>query len=371
MFLGRDDIMNITIRPTTEEEAQLLSDIQKEAFLPLYEKYHDKASPYLRGKEDILNRINTTQFRCYCILSDDVIVGGIYYKCFGKCLFIEELKTGEYYLQRVFIKPQFQCKGIAQRAILLCEKEFPNAEKFIVDFPVDLDKNRKCYEKAGFCDTGKSIEIQPGLVLACYEKTLHSRVYGMEINMNIEIDLTNTIIETNRLILRPWRESDLNDMYEYDSVEGVGEMAGWKHHESIEESKKIIDSFINKKNVFAIVLKANNKVIGSLGLHQSWANDDPLYKDLKQIEIGYVLSKAYWGKGLTPEAVKAVIDYCFGTLELDALTVKHFQTNNQSRRVIEKCGFKFAKADVYDAKQLDREFDDMKYILLRDDWYKK
>lgn len=181
--------------------------------------------------------------------------------------------------------------------------------------------------------------------------------------MDTIIDITNTIIETKRLILRSWRESDLNDFYEYASVAGVGEMAGWKHHESIDESKKILDSFINHKNVFAIVLKANNKVIGSLGLHSSWANDEPLYKDLKQKEIGYVLSKTYWGKGYTPEAVKAVINYCFETLGLDAVTVTHFQTNNQSRRVIEKCGFKFVKTDVYDAKQLDKKFDDMKYIL--------
>lgn len=54
--------------------------------------------------------------------------------------------------------------------------------------------------------------------------------------MDTIIDITNTIIETKRLILRSWRESDLNDFYEYASVDGVGEMAGWKHHESIKTS---------------------------------------------------------------------------------------------------------------------------------------
>ena len=60
--------------------------------------------------------------------------------------------------------------------------------------------------------------------------------------MDIEIDLTNTQLETQRLILRPWKESDLCDFFEYASVDGVGEMAGWKHHESVEVSREILQS---------------------------------------------------------------------------------------------------------------------------------
>ena len=186
--------------------------------------------------------------------------------------------------------------------------------------------------------------------------------------MDIQIDITNTTLETKRLILRPWCESDLEDFYEYASVPDVGEMAGWRHHESREISKKILDSFITEKNVFAVVLKQNNKVIGSLGLHPSWANNDEKYKELKQKEIGYVLSKSYWGKGLMPEAVIRVIEFCFDTLKLDAVTIGHFQSNDQSRRVVEKCGFKFIKSSEYYAKQLDKTFEDMKYILLAHEW---
>ena len=56
------------------------------------------------------------------------------------------------------------------------------------------------------------------------------------------IDISNTTIESERLILRYWQMGDLSDFYEYASVPGVGEMAGWKHHESMEESKKILFS---------------------------------------------------------------------------------------------------------------------------------
>lgn len=183
--------------------------------------------------------------------------------------------------------------------------------------------------------------------------------------MDKQIDVSNIIIETERLLLRAFKESDLQDFYNYASVPGVGEMAGWPHHESIETSKQILGKFLAEKSNFAVYHKNDKKVIGSLGLHKSWTNEDEGYKDLNAKEIGYVLSKDYWGQGLMPEAVKAVIEYGFNSLGLEAFTIGHFLENNQSRRVIEKCGFRPVKQVVFFAKQLQRSFDDMKYILFR------
>lgn len=183
--------------------------------------------------------------------------------------------------------------------------------------------------------------------------------------MDIEIDITKVVLETDRLILRSWEDTDLQDFFEYASVDGVGERAGWKHHESIDVSSKILQSFIADKNVFALQYKANHKVIGSLGLHNAWTNSDPNYENLRAKEIGYVLSKDYWGMGLMPEAVSAVIQFCFDQYNLDAIAIAHFSTNLQSQRVIEKCGFQFVKYSKYYAKQLEKEFDDMQYILFR------
>lgn len=192
-----------------------------------------------------------------------------------------------------------------------------------------------------------------------------SLIIGEAETMDVQIDITDTILETKRLILRPWQESDLNDLYKYASIPGVGEMAGWKHHDSIKTSREILQSFIDGRDVFAIVHKETGKVIGSIGIHPSWANEDDNFKDLKVKEIGYVLSKEYWGKGLMPEAVKEVIRYCFETLGLDAVTCGHFSTNHQSKRVIEKCGFTFVKQGEYYSKPLQKNFDSMKYILFR------
>lgn len=163
--------------------------------------------------------------------------------------------------------------------------------------------------------------------------------------MNGFCDITGVILETPRLILRPWCGSDLEDFYEYASVPGVGEMAGWNHHKSKEESAWILDLFIREKKTFALVLKENSKVIGSLGLEPRDA-DACLAEHLMGREIGYALSKDYWGRGLMPEAVRAVIDFCFQVLEYDYLTCGHFDCNDRSRRVVEKSGFVFLKCGI-------------------------
>ncbi len=165
--------MNITVRLTKENEAPELCEIQKAAFLPLYEKYHDEGNPCLRGVEDITNRLNSDFFLNFTILVDGEIAGGILYRRKGGTPFLECLAEGQYYLQRVYIKPHMQCRGIAQTAILLCEKELPGAKQIFVDFPEDLIKNRRCYEKVGFVDTGDRSSAHPSLVLASYEKILH------------------------------------------------------------------------------------------------------------------------------------------------------------------------------------------------------
>jgi ribosomal-protein-alanine N-acetyltransferase len=186
--------------------------------------------------------------------------------------------------------------------------------------------------------------------------------------MDKQIDISEIYLETERLVLRPFYEDDLKDFYEYARVPGVGEMAGWPHHESIEVSKRVLNSFIEEKEVFALQHKETGKIIGSLGLHYSWANDDPKYASMVSKEIGYVLSRDYWGQGFMPEAVKAVIAFCFKDLGCEILTCGHFSTNGQSKRVIEKCGFKFEKQGVFHSKQLGEDYEDMKYVLLRSDW---
>lgn len=166
--------------------------------------------------------------------------------------------------------------------------------------------------------------------------------------MNTPIDISGVTLQTERLTLRPWRESDLQDFYAYASVDGVGQMAGWTPHKDMEESKRILDHFIAGKNEFA--LEHQGKVIGSLGIEEYSEEYYPELSNISGREIGYVLSKQYWGRGLMPEAVNAVIKYLFDTVKLDFILVGHFTWNKQSARVIEKCGFRYIKSRPYETR---------------------
>ena len=106
----------------------------------------------------------------------------------------------------------------------------------------------------------------------------------------------------------------------------------------------ILNSFIEGKKTFAIEEKETGKVIGSIGLEEADRREsDERTLDKKGRELGYVLSKDYWGKGLMPEAVKRVIQYAFDEQGWDFLLCGHFHDNLQSKRVIEKSGFEFYK----------------------------
>jgi len=173
-------------------------------------------------------------------------------------------------------------------------------------------------------------------------------------------------LKTDRLILRPWKKSDLDDLYEYSSVPGVGEMAGWPRHQSKEESAEILRRFIDKGDGYAMVLKENKKVIGSLGIHDG--SLDVNFKANTQKTIGFVLSKTYWGRGLATEAAQAAINYAFLKLNIDVLWCEHFAENPQSKKVIEKCGFVFYGKGTHDSELLGKSFVTMKYVMTKNDY---
>ncbi len=182
--------------------------------------------------------------------------------------------------------------------------------------------------------------------------------------MNPLVDISGVELKTPRLTLRPWQETDLEDMYEYAKVDGVGQMAGWIPHRNLDESKVVLSSFIKHKKTFAI--EYQGKVIGSLGIEVYNEKNYPELEHLQGREIGYVLSKDYWGRGLMPEVVGAVIGYLFNTVGLDFILVGHFDWNSQSRRVVEKCGFRYIKTTKYETRY-DTVENSLEYILCRSD----
>jgi len=174
--------------------------------------------------------------------------------------------------------------------------------------------------------------------------------------MNAEFRLNGKTIETDRLILRPFEQADLDDFFEYASVEGTGEMAGWHHHQDKQKSQEILDLFISEDKTFAVCLRQSGKVIGSLGV-EKYGMEDKLteFNGYRGREIGYVLSRDYWGRGLMTEAVRAVIDYLFNECDLDFLTCGYYDFNSRSRRVQEKCGFRPYRKLVMDTRMGTKE----------------
>ena len=169
--------------------------------------------------------------------------------------------------------------------------------------------------------------------------------------MNAKFDITGIELQTERLILREFNQNDLDDLFEYASNPDVGPRAGWNPHQDKDESLMRLNRFIDGKKTFAIVYKENNKVIGSLGV-EFYELEDKIteFTNYQGRSIGYVLSKDYWGQGLMPEAVTKVVDYLFKELDYDFLLSGHFDFNDRSRRVQEKCHFKPYRKIVFDTQ---------------------
>ena len=140
--------------------------------------------------------------------------------------------------------------------------------------------------------------------------------------------------ETERLILRPWREDDAESLYKYASDTEVGPKAGWPPHTSVENSREIIRTVLSAPDTFAVCLKENGKPIGSIGFHR---ND--LAEDDDEYELGYWIGKKFWGQGLIPEASRELLRHAFNDLNMQRIWCGYYDGNVKSRRVQDKLGF--------------------------------
>lgn len=142
-------------------------------------------------------------------------------------------------------------------------------------------------------------------------------------------------IETERLLLRPFRESDAEAFFECCQNPNIGNNAGWKPHGSLEESQEILRSvFISQSGIWAIILKEDGRLIGSVGIIP-----DPKRENPQARMLGYWLDESHWGKGYMTEAVQSVLDYGFNTLQLSLITANCYPHNERSQQVLKRHGF--------------------------------
>lgn len=173
------------------------------------------------------------------------------------------------------------------------------------------------------------------------------------------------IMQTKRLVLRPWRESDAEDLYQYASDPGVGPAAGWPAHTSVENSREIIRTVLSAPQTYAVCLK-DGRAIGSIGLHR---ND--LAEQSDEYELGYWIGRPFWGQGLIPEAASELLRYAFEELGMARIWCGHYDGNTKSRRVMEKLGFVYHHTTENIELELLSEIRTGHALLLtREDWEK-
>lgn len=148
-------------------------------------------------------------------------------------------------------------------------------------------------------------------------------------------------LETKRLLLREFKLNDAEDVFAFTKLSEVANSAGWPPYKSIAETTMRIKNFIDKQEVYAIELKEEKRVIGTIGVHHTSFHSQVLKTNKRQ--IGFSIHPNYWNKGYATEALEAVIQCLFLHKDIDRIYCSFITGNIASKRVMEKCGFVFFK----------------------------
>lgn len=163
------------------------------------------------------------------------------------------------------------------------------------------------------------------------------------------------VIETERLVLRPWKVDDIAEarsLFRYASDSEIGQLCGWPPHRSIEDSLDVIRTVLAASGSWAITVKSNgDNAVGSIALKpisrhivDTVKSDAGLrsrygkYLGDNALEVGYWIGRPFWGNGYMTEAVSATLGHALDTLHKDAVWGAHYADNVQSCCVMAKCG---------------------------------
>ena len=147
------------------------------------------------------------------------------------------------------------------------------------------------------------------------------------------------MLQTQRLILRKWTETDADSLYEYAKDPAVGPIAGWPPHKSREESLDVIRNVLNGAECYAICEKGSDKAIGAVELMLHGRSSNAECED--ECELGYWLGKTFWGRGYMPEAARELLRHGFEDLGMRKVWCGYYDGNVKSKRVQEKLGFRY------------------------------
>ena len=147
------------------------------------------------------------------------------------------------------------------------------------------------------------------------------------------------MLNTERLILRRWEDSDAESLFEYAKDPEVGPIAGWPAHQSVEESRNVIRQVLQGKEAYALCLRGDNRAIGAIELKLNGHTD--LTERDDECELGYWIGKPFWGQGLVLEATREILRHAFEDIGMTKVWTGYYEGNDKSKRVQEKCRFRY------------------------------
>jgi len=174
-------------------------------------------------------------------------------------------------------------------------------------------------------------------------------------------------LETKRLILRPWKESDAENLFKYASDPDVGPIAGWPPHKNLEESCAAIKNSLSRKETYAICLKEDNLAIGAISLKLKGHTDMTDRDD--ECEMGFWLGKPFWGRGIMPEAARELLRHAFEDCGMQKVWIGYYEGNIKSKRVQGKCGFRYQwTTENVDVPRMHEKRTGHVSMMTKEDW---
>lgn len=346
---------DLIIRSETEEDYLFVSEVKRQAWLQAYSHIFSEEAINNHFDNKLKNHSKNTNdeddgCKRFVAIKNNKIVATM---CIAPKLpddnFVEILW--------LYVHPDCQRMGIGKKLydfakLLILDQ---NVKKIHIEALKENHIGCSFYTKTG------------GMIVSTRTKEMLGKTPEL---VTFEFDISPVVLETKRLILRNYKETDIDDYFEYASSNDVGPRIGFEPHKTKDSALDRLKLEIEKPFHFAIVWKELNKVVGSIELMNCKTER---YSNLKiepnAKEIGFLLSPDFWGKGIMPEATEAVLNFAFEELLINDVYIGHVSKNDQSKRVQEKLGFKIVGELENYRKWIDGETVSLiERKLTKDDW---
>ena len=279
----------------------------------------------------------------------------------GECIVTDE-GEGVLEIKNIATVPESHGKGYGRHLINYLSEKYAGQYTTLQVGTGDSPLTIPFYEKCGF----RRHHIIKNFFLDNYDHPIFEEGIQLVDMVYLRKEIAK-VLKTQRLILRRWKDSDADDLFKYASDPDVGPIAGWPPHRNIDESKDVIKNVLNGKEAYAICLKDDGKAIGAIELKLNGHTDLTDRDD--ECEMGYWLGKPFWGQGIMSEAVKEMLRHAFLDLGMQRVWIGYYEGNTKSKRVQEKCGFKYQwRSENVDVPLMHEKRTGHVSLMTKEDW---